>query len=49
MERQEQFAVISGVPTEELKETIIQISFEGWSVAEQIYRGENLWELVLVR
>ena len=49
MKQREQLAVISGIPTEELKETIIQISFEGWSVSEQIYRGNNLWELVLVR
>jgi len=49
MHQREKYAVICGIPTDELKNTIIQVRLEGWEISEQNYSGNDLWELVLVK
>jgi len=43
------FAIISGIPTEDLADTMAAQKEDGWTISEQIYIGEDLWELVLVK
>jgi len=45
----ERFAIISGIPTDDLANTMTAQKEDGWTISEQIYIGEDLWELILLK
>ena len=45
----ERFAIITGIPTDDLMETVRIQQDEGWNITEQNYMGSDLWEILLIK